>query len=220
MDAMVTDQDVSFRHPFTMLVVGPTGSGKTLWIRDILCSQLITPFPKNIVWFYGEWQPLYDQLKQTIPCITFVKGLPTDNFDAYFTPQENLFVIDDLMSETNTLISDLFTKGSHHRNLSVILVLQNLFSRGKNNVGRTISLNSHYIAMFKNPRDELSLSIIARQIAPTRTQFIHDAFRHATARPYGYLLFDFKPDTRDELRYRTNVLPFDEEHMTIYIPRT
>ena len=36
----------------------------------------------------------------------------------------------------------LFTKGSHHRNLTVIYIVQNVFDKGK--YSRIISLNSNY----------------------------------------------------------------------------
>ena len=44
-------------------------------------------------------------------------------------------------------IVNLFTRGSHHRNLSVIIA-QNLFHQGKGS--RNISLNSYYLVSFKN----------------------------------------------------------------------
>ena len=43
--------------------------------------------------------------------------------------------------DCQTLVK-LFTKGSHHRNLTVIYIVQNVFDKGK--YSRTISLNSHY----------------------------------------------------------------------------
>ena len=50
--------------------------------------------------------------------------------DAYFSVNKrNLIVIDDQMIEAgrDNRIVNLFTKGSHHRNLSVIYIVQNLF---------------------------------------------------------------------------------------------
>ena len=57
------------------------------------------------------------------------------------------------MSETGNdkRITNLFKKGSHHKNLSVILLLQNLFYNEKES--HNISLNMHYIVVFKTPRD-------------------------------------------------------------------
>ena len=56
--------------------------------------------------------------------------------DAYFSVKKrNLIVIDDQMIEAgkDNRIVNLFTKGSHHRNLSVIYIVQNLFHQGKGN---------------------------------------------------------------------------------------
>jgi len=66
-------------------------------------------------------------------------------------------VIDDHMEDAggDERIVNLFTKGSHHRNLSVIYILQNVFHQGKGS--RSISLNSHYLVHFKNPRDQLQI---------------------------------------------------------------
>ena len=54
-------------------------------------------------------------------------------------------VIDNRIHEAakSQVISDLFTKGSHHRNISVILSVQNFFTKG--NAMRNITLNSHCI---------------------------------------------------------------------------
>ena len=48
-----------------------------------------------------------------------------------------------------------FSRGSHHRNLSVIYIVLNLFYQEKDS--RSISLNSHYLILFKNPRDKLQI---------------------------------------------------------------
>ena len=84
---------------------------------------------------------------------------------------------------------------------------QNLFPQGKN--ARTISLNAHYIIAFKNPRDALSVRILAQQAFPHKVPFVMESFQDATTRPYGYLLFDLHPSTPEEYRLRTNILdPF------------
>ena len=62
-----------------------------------------------------------------------------------------MIVVDDHMSDVNQLVADIFTKFSHHRNISVLHLTQNLFD--KNKYARTISLNSHYLVLFKNCRD-------------------------------------------------------------------
>jgi hypothetical protein len=81
------------------------------------------------------------------------QGIPDDidNADYLAVLQRNLIVLDDLMAQSgkDKRISDLFTKGSHHRNLSIVYIVQNIFHQGKEM--RNISLNAHYIVLFKSP---------------------------------------------------------------------
>jgi len=61
-----------------------------------------------------------------------------------------LIVLDDLMDAAySKKMSELFTKGSHHRNINLVLITQNVFHQGPSS--RDISLNSKYIVAFKNP---------------------------------------------------------------------
>jgi len=81
--------------------------------------------------------------------------------EAVFDGSEStLLILDDLMSETNELVANVFTKISHHRNVSVVYLTQNLFD--KNKYARTISLNAHYLVLFKNPRDATQFATLAK----------------------------------------------------------
>ena len=200
-------------HPFSALVSGMTGSGKTVWVQTLLehAKQLIQPPPQRIVWSYSQWQPAYDQMLKTIPGIEFVKGIPHDlDEDWYFNPKiNNLMVIDDQMTETSNdkRILNLFTKGSHHRNLSVVFLLQNVYFQGK--IMRTLSLNASYLVLFKNPRDKLQMMTLGKQMYPGKTEQFLQKYEAAVQRPYGYLFVDLKPSTPEGCRLRTNVLPSD-----------
>ena len=104
---------------------------------------------------------------------------------------------------------NLFTKESHHRNLRVIYIVQNLFHQGKGN--RNISLNSHYLVLLKNPRDKLQILTLAKQMYLSETAWFIKEFEEAVPeRPYGYLFVDLWPTTSDGFRLRTNVLPGEE----------
>jgi len=92
------------------------------------------PPPAKIVYCYGKYQELFRQY----PRIQFRKGLPDiGDFDGR---ELTLLIIDDLMQETNETIVNMFTKGLHHRNVSVVFLAQNLFP--KNEFARTMSLNA------------------------------------------------------------------------------
>jgi len=61
--------------------------------------------------------------------IEFRKRLPRPEDYSNDPLSPKLVIINDLIRESLScdLIVDLFTKGSHHKNLSVILISQNLF---------------------------------------------------------------------------------------------
>ena len=142
-----------------------------------------------------------------IPRIEFFKGIPGDlEEDWYLNPSiNNMIVLDDQMAEASNdkRILNVFVKGSHHRNLSVLLLTQNLFHQCK--ISRGISLNSHYIVLFKNPRDRLQVLTLAKQMYPGETNRFMKKYEEAIQRPYGYLFVDLKPATPEQCRLRTNV---------------
>jgi len=111
------------------------------------------------------------------PHVIFNDGLPDiEQFDGR---ERTLLVLDDLMGETNDSVSNIFTKVPHHRNVSVLYLSQNLFYKSKQN--RTMSLNAHYIVLFKNPRDAMQVATLAWQMYPGNSQFLVEAFEVATS---------------------------------------
>ena len=122
-----------------------------------------------------------------------------------------LVVVDDLMAEADSRLTKLFTKGSHHSNTSVVHLVQNLFDKKTDAV--TISRNTHYMVVFKNPRDASQITHLARQMYPSHVKFMQEAFADATAEPYGYLFIDLKQETPDHLRLRTHVLPGETQYV-------
>ena len=186
-------------------------SGKSYFVQRLIsyASEMIDPKPERIVWCYGGgWQETF----ANFPNVEFVSGL---NFTRANSNQPLLLIIDDLMCETDENVTKMFTKGCHHQNMSVIYIVQNLFHKGKEH--RTISLNSNYLVMFKNPRDVSQITHLAKQIAPGNTRAVHDAFKDATSSPFGYLFLDFKATTPEELRLRTNIFP--DQTQIVYLTK-
>lgn len=167
----------------------------------------------RILFYYSEWQPGYIEYGDNVE---FHEGLP-QNIDYSSDPRPKLVIIDDLMREaSNNTVIDLFTKGSHHKNLSVIFITQNLFHQGRGM--RDISLNANYIVIFKNPRDRAQIRHLAQQVCPENTKFLQEVYNDATTIPHGYLLLDLKQSTPDNCRFRTSIFP-DDEYQYVYIPR-
>lgn len=200
-----------FRHPAPIVFAGPTGCGKTMFLHEVLNKCLIHPPPQRIIWVYDEWQPIYDKVLISAPNVEFIKfgdEISIDNLYDLLNPKtRNLVVLDDQMSKKEVRdslgLAKLFTQGSHHRNTTVVYIVQNIFDQG--GAMRTASLNSHYIVLFKNPRDKGQVQALAQQMYPTNKNFFIRAFENATREPYNPLIIDLKQDTPEELRLRTNM---------------
>lgn len=193
-----------------MIISGPSGSGKTTFLKNLLenMDDLVSERVFRVLWCYAE--------KAAIPTIqsdnlTFHKGIPDVIENIENVPM--LIVLDDLMNEVyNSQISELFTKGSHHRNISVVLVTQNLFHQGKHS--RDISLNSKYLVVFKNPRDQLQFQYLAKQIYPENSKDLLRVYKEITSIPHNYLLIDLTQNINESLRFRSNI--FEKNHCEVF----
>ena len=202
--------DVRFKVPANFYISGQSQSGKSYLVRRLLrhLNELFYPVPTKVIYCYGEYQKEFDELHG----VDFIEGFPTDLTQLTQGHEQTLLILDDLMGECSgdQRVSDLFTRGSHHKGVSVLYLTQNLFPPGK--LSRTISLNSHYFIVFKNPRDSLGIATLAKQMFPRRSQYLMESFHDATKKPYSYLLIDCHPQTQEKLRLCTNILP-GERHI-------
>ena len=203
-------------HPSTIIIAGPTGCGKTQFVEKIITNRMFHPWPTKIIWIYSEWQGIYQNLDNVIQGIQFQKGFSSEFLSKIDPMTRNLLVIDDQMADAadNREMMDIFTKGSHHRNLSLIFIVQNLFQKGS--VMRTLSLNTQYYVLFKSPRDKSQIRSLSAQMYPGLGNFLVDSFEDATKEPYGYLLIDLRPETPEEYRVRTRIFP--NEATEVYAP--
>ena len=147
-----------------------------------------------------------------------VHGIP----DHLHSPQfinagtRNLIILDDLMAEAkcDQRIADLFTKGSHHRNISIVYPTQNVFPQRK--ACMDIALNTQYLVLFNNPIDRQQVATIARRIYPSTSVTFMKRFAEAMSRPYGYLVVDLKSSTSEQDRLRTNI--FESQDQQVFEP--
>ena len=135
--------------------------------------------------------------------INFIDGLP--DITSLDPTNVNLLIIDDHMHEMNEVVAKLFTKGSHYRNTSVLLLTHNIFHQNKHS--RTVSLNAHYMVLFRNVRDASQITNLAKQMYPGNVKYLKSSYEDATNKHYGCLLIDLKPDTSDLLWLRTDIFP-------------
>ena len=118
--------DIRYKRPFTCIVSGPSGSGKSSFTLslvqhlDSLCTE--PNFSSGIIWCYSEkFAVPREKLASLHKNVSFHEGVPK-----YFGNEHGkpcLIILDDLLNDVYSKdVCDLFTKGSHHRNISVILI--------------------------------------------------------------------------------------------------
>ena len=199
--------DLKFHHPFTCVVAGMTSSGKTVFVKRLLSSwnfliKNLETEKLKCLWCFNEDSSISeDQTPKNVNLINF-NGIPTKEEITKIKP--DIIVIDDQMDDVTNEVKNLFIRGSHHQNISVILIVQNLFNSHK--LMRTINLNSHYIVLMKGIRN---LDQIQRLGSQTIGSQLTEIFKQATTTPFSYLLIDFHPRGVDELRVRTKIFPED-----------
>lgn len=205
------DFDPCLKSPFSMIISGMSQSGKSTLTGEILARRNeIIDTPNNapinkIIYCFSEYQPnFFKTLKDRIPQIEFKKGLPEEFADGSDLP--SIIVLDDLMNEASKSEDTLaaFTRTSHHRNVSLIILVQNFFHK---NI-RPISTNCHYIAIMKNPRDSAFILHLGKQLNGGRkNEVMETAYRDCMIKKYGYIFIDCSHHQNDNYRIRDCVFP-------------
>ena len=222
----VLQQDIGslfFKHTANIFISGPSGSGKTEFVKKMIeyKEDLFDIQPQQIVWCYKEWQSAYNFLQEREGSkIKFVLGIPDDEDDIVTDVSvPHLVIFDDMLGDKDVEEIKLwFTRKGHHRNASVVYITQNLFQQSK--ASRTISLNAHYLVLFKSPRDKMQIKVLSNQL---QAPHMIPAFNDATSKPHGYLLVDLKPTTPNYSRFRTDIFQHwftksDQTGPVVYFP--
>jgi len=189
------------------------GSGRStfcVWFLQKLRSLCTEHrFEGGILWCFSEWNSIpTKELDAWNLNICYHEWVPVD----FKNPC--LFILDDLLNDAHSSghVFDLFTKGSLHRNISIILITQRIFHQAKH--CRDVLLKAKYLVILKNVRDRSHFSRLA-QVYPKHSVHLYDSYLHATAKPHGYLVLDLSQDINDLLRFWTEIFP-DESPVPLF----
>ena len=213
--------DARFHLPSNMMVVGPTSSGKTQWLKKLVqnISIIFSTKPECLLLFYKEWQPSYDDIqrqmiKNSNKNKAFLKFSSIPNtveemkelLDMLPKNTPKIVIFDDYLDEVGTVLKHFFTVLTHHYNCFTVFICQSLFN--SRSELRTLSINSQYMVLFNNPRDRSGITHLAKQVFPNNVSKLVEAYKIATEeKAYSYLLLDFHQQQHNRVRLRSNIFP-------------
>ena len=205
---MNTIYDITLKHPRRMLIYGPSGSGKSTFVEKLLyyMKEMFDFYFDKIIYCSEQWFPENDSIHGIeIEKVIHLERKLIENL----SPQDkNLIILDDNMHKfcKDPLISDIFTKYSHHKNIFVIILFQTNFPSEKFKMD--IASNSTYVVLMSNPMNERQMSTLCLQRGGA---FIMKCYKDATSNnPYSYLFLDCDQETPEEVRVRTNIFPNED----------
>ena len=197
---------IKFLANHNTIVFGQTGAGKTHFMLEVIRHKLVHPFPENIYYMYRVHQSFMEEH----PEITFIEGL---NFSLMDTSKPSMLVIDDLVLSTNQDVAEMFILGSHHKQVSIFFLTQNLFPNC--NLFRTMSANAHYFVIFQNQRNFRQVMTLARQVFVGKdVNRIVNAYKRAGETPRGFIILSFSALLPKEL---TVVTDWWEKWPSVYL---
>lgn len=191
------------------IICGSTNSGKTCCMLQIIKEGLVEPMPQKIIYMFNvkqRFMSLWNRNKDN-PHIDFVEGLDFSKV----TPK-SILVIDDLLLDINKDVASSFILGSHHKEISLFFITQNLFPRDP--LFRLMSLNCHYFILFQNPRNYRQVETLARQAFVNDVDRVIQAYKSASQQTRGFIVLTFNPLIPNELRVITD---YFDRNFSVYL---
>lgn len=231
------------KHPFTCQVAGPSRSGKSTFVRNLLLHQncvIDVEFDYIIIVMGTEASanPILASLQSDLPISVTVMDINamyssraemvrslSDDMKTILDKEsqagrKGCIVFDDLMNELSEsdLLLDLFTKISSHYNISTIYITQNVFFKGKRSGdSSTLYRNTHLLVLFKNPLDNSVTSIISKRLVPAGKISTLNTLLNTVLTKYRYVAIYGDMNTDTQLQFRTELFNNDPvQHQRVF----
>lgn len=201
----------------------------------ILCNgdKTMTKQPQELVWLYAKgssdkekiFTPLEESMHlQGVKC-RFLEGYPDEllKSNKLFTSDKDqlkVLVIDDLWQKVANLesLQDIFTIHSHHSNIQVFLLCQNLYgaTQSHRHVIQNLIRNSSYIIIFADRRSISTVKQIANFYYPGETYRLVKPFLNLIkSSSYDYIVIDLL-NKNEHFMIRQNGLIGDDAYCFIF----
>ena len=179
--------------PFRIIVSGSSGVGKTELVKEIVNKEFYKESMENVIYCYPDYlseiPTEFDipvQYHQGIPDVAFMSSLA----------KKSLLILDDMMCEVSKCenISKLFSVIARKRQISIILIVQNIFQRGPH--FRNIRLNSTGIILFKT-RSTTSNRALLREL-DLNNLISKKSLDDALSEKHEYIFIDIHPNHQND----------------------
>lgn len=196
----------SFNPPFTMIMCGNSGSGKTQLLKKLINTDFKKTFQNIFVFCPSmDYSGDYDEFKQQ----DFFKKRLFDTYDSklieeIIEAQENiinrygksrcpqsLIILDDCLENlthnpNNNIISKIFFKG-RHINLSVIVLVQKL-----KGIGTLLRINTRYCIFFRCGNTQELDNLLEEYTGKRERKLIQEELYEHFKTPWSFMVSDFK----------------------------
>ena len=200
--------DKFFKTPFRIIVAGGSGCGKSTFVEKMV-SESLQSF-EHLAYIYPEYLDSPPMKFSTKAQVENLRGLPSCKTFANFDPN-TLIILDDVMYDVNETIAKLFTVIARKKNLSVILIAQNIYLPGKH--FRSIRLNSTGIVLFKFHAGVDTNMRILRDFG-LNSLISRSALERHYAENFSYIYLDIHPQRHNEFVAITSDI--FSKHFTIF----
>lgn len=195
-----------FKSPTTIAISGPTQSGKSYFTRRLIKhrNELFSIPPFKVLYCYSTWQKAFSELEGEVD---FHQGIPNDLDKINLNTKEKhlLLILDDMMHaiSKNSKAEQMFTQDSHHSNVSVVFITQNIFYNSP--IIRTMNLNCTYLIVTKSTRTKAQTVHLADQMR-LRDEVVA-AMEDMEREQYAYMLIDMSPHQTSSIKVKRNIFP-------------
>ena len=200
--------DIRLKENFKMFISGPSRSGKTVFIKDLLKNLNIFSKqpPQKTVIVYQVFQDIYRSMN--VDFLLEDCSNITEKIFEISNGISTLVIFDDFL-KSNALadVANLFIVDGRHRNLSMAFIGQNIFVNDDN--FRLISQNCDYYVLFKNPRNIQQVRTLATQMSSKMELLTH--YMRATKNPFSYLFINLTQECKQQVKYLSHL--FNQEHV-------
>ena len=206
-------------HPYRILIIGGSGSGKTNTLLNLINNQ--PDIDKIYLYAKDPYEDKYQFLinKRESIGLKHFNGPKAfleysndmqdvyKNINYYNLNKENkvLIVFDDMIADMinnkklNSIVTELFIRG-RKLNISLVFITQSYFK-----VPKDVRLNTTHFFIMKIPNKRELQQIAINHSSDINTKDFANIYRKCTAEPYSFLVNDTTLSSDNPLRFRKNL---------------